>query len=189
MSASVLVPLSHRLALVRAERRAGPPSLKIDGLFGASGRTAADRVRAAIANSGFAFPRGEISVCVDSDDECVVGSDLAVALAVLLVDPAHKSVRRDGVVAVGSLQLSGALYPVEGPLVADLCGGAWVARIWDPVDRIPRPDEDAVLTIADVRDLLEAWEALHRLIDIEGRPDLRCDCCGGHDRPPPDATR
>jgi hypothetical protein len=186
MSVAVFVPLSHRLAEVRVERRAGPSSLDIAGLQDHSGRTAADRVRAAITNSGFAIPRGEISAVVDSNDEEVRGSDLAVALAVLLIDPAHRYVRRDGVVAVGSLQLDGALYPVEGPLVGDLCGGAWVARIWDPIDRVPTADDEAVLTIADVRDLLQAWEALHRFIEIENNPAGRCECCGpsGVRRPP-----
>jgi hypothetical protein len=51
---------------------------------------------------------------------------------------------------------------------------------------VPTPDDEAVLTIADVGDLLQAWEALHRFIEIENNPGARCECCGqsGVRRPP-----
>jgi predicted ATPase with chaperone activity len=104
MFAEVLVPGPCNLHVVRCVRRRGPPSISIDGLA----RTAADRIRAAITNSGFAVPAGHIDVTLDPGGEAGPEADLALALAMLLCDPTHEHMQRSGLVARGELALDGS---------------------------------------------------------------------------------
>ena len=65
------------------------------------------------------------------------------------------------------LGLNGALTRAEGPFVAGLHSGPAAGRIWRPDDRLPEPDDDAVLSIVDVEELAQAWEVFTFLVSIE----------------------
>lgn len=158
MHVVVLAPTPTRLVEVVALRRCGPPRWIM------SPRERRDRVRAAISNSGFAVPTGEVHV---GADERSPELDLAVALAVLLTDPSHEHLRRPGWIAWGGLRLDGGLLPVEESFVNDLPRGPCAGRIWEPEDRVPDPDEDAVMSIIDVSDLKQAWDAITFLAGAE----------------------
>ena len=159
MSATVLVPVRRSLATVTATRDSPVPS------FAIGNRATGDRVRAAIINAGFAVPTG--TVRVDAPD--AHGIDLAVALAVLLADPAHVHLRQPNLVAFGGLALDGTATPTDPPDIEDLPPGPWVARFWRPTDHIPEPGEDAVLTMTEVATLAIAWDVLVKLLEIERR--------------------
>lgn len=168
MPATVLVPSTLELHAVRATREPGPPSFAIHGLAPHRTRPAADRVRCGMLNAGLSFPTGAIDIVVEPPDvDALTGIDIALALAVLLVDPAHRSSRRRGLVAWGALRLDGSLAPGEATLVADLPSEPWVGRFWHPADEVPSPDDDAVISIVAVNDLVEAWEALLGLNEVE----------------------
>src|SRR5439155_19966757 len=158
MFATVVAPTEHKLVEVVTRRRPGPPSLVTDW------RARPDRVRAALQNQGFSLPNGRIEVEVPSPEP---GHDLAVALSILLADPSHKHMRRHGWIAWGVLGLGGALTRAEGPFVGALHSGPAAGRIWRPDDRLPEPDDDAVLSIVDVEELAQAWEVFTFLVSIE----------------------
>ncbi len=119
----------------------------------------ADRVRAAIANAGFAVPTGRLTSVTPIDGD-PAAFDLGLALGVLLSDPSHAHLRRDGWIAWGQLCLDGTLVPIESRLVNDLHCGPCVGRIWDPLDQIPQPEDDAVISLVDVADLKQAWDVI-----------------------------
>jgi hypothetical protein len=160
-TASVLCPTVDDLVCVTAYRLEKPPQL----LTGT--KESADRIRAAIANSGFALPTGELVVGADNWGPDIGLIDLAAALAILLTDPAHTHLRRDNLVAWGHLSLDGTLRPTQMPLVNNLPPSPCVGRFWDPIDGVPKLDDDVVLSVFDVADLQQAWDVIVGLTVIE----------------------
>jgi magnesium chelatase family protein len=103
---------------VEADSSAGTPGFAIIGLPDRALREAGDRVRAAIFNSGLAFPAGRLLVNLSPADVRKAGPafDLAIALALIAID---EQVDRDAlqpVVALGELALDGSLQSVNGIL-------------------------------------------------------------------------
>ncbi len=107
---------------VRVEVHAGPASkqsFSVVGLPDTAVREARDRVRAALASSGYAFPKRRIIANLAPADLPKAGSayDLPIALAVLAsageVEPAPAAV-----VAMGELALDGEVRPVRGGFAA-----------------------------------------------------------------------
>ena len=158
MKAAVVTPTERKLIEIIATRSPGPPSLEMDT------RERAQRVRAALSNQGFALPNGRIEVSIP---DASPGHDLAAALAVLLSDPAHKHMRRHGWLAWGVLGLNGTLARAEGPFVGGLHSGPAVGRIWRPDDRLPDPDDDAVISVIDVETIAQAWEVFTFFVGAE----------------------
>ena len=152
METVVISPTATELVKVCVVRSAGPPRWSI----GDRGRS--DRLRSAIANTGFSLPTGDISVSIGGPT--AEENDLAVALAILLCDPAHAHLRRRWWIAWGALRLDGGLEGANELLLNDLPAGPCAGRIWVPDDHVPSSDEDAVISLVDVEDLRQAWEVL-----------------------------
>ncbi len=96
----------------------GLPSLSIVGLPEMAVRESKDRVRGALINSGFAFPRRRITINLAPADLPKEGGrfDLPIALGILAASgqiPIHALEGRE---FIGELALSGALRPVKGVL-------------------------------------------------------------------------
>lgn len=161
MQTLVVAPTATRLIEICASRTSGPPRWSMDT------RQRCDRVRAALTNAEFSLPTGEVTVRVDGTEPNEHALDLPVALAVLLADPSHGHLRRMGWIAWGSLALDGSLEPADEALVNDLPAGPCVGRIWEPDDRIPDPDDDAVISLVDVTDLRQAWDVITFLAEAE----------------------
>ena len=107
------------LVEVEVDIRRGIPGLEIVGLPDSAVKEAKDRVRVAIRNSGFSFPRDRVLINLSPADVRKEGSgfDLPIALAIMtkageLPEPGFD------VLALGELQLSGRLRPVRGVLSA-----------------------------------------------------------------------
>jgi magnesium chelatase family protein len=103
---------------VEADAAAGTPSLSLIGLPDRSLHESKDRVRAALANSGFALPAGRLLVNLAPAQipKEGPGFDLAIALALLAYDgvvPPREAARY---VVMAELALDGALRPVPGVL-------------------------------------------------------------------------
>jgi len=103
---------------VEADSSAGTPNFSIIGLPDRALREACDRVRAAIFNSGLAYPAGKLLVNLSPADVRKAGPafDCAIALALLAMD---EQIDRDAVqtfIALGELALDGRLQPVNGIL-------------------------------------------------------------------------
>jgi magnesium chelatase family protein len=118
---AALFGLSVTPVTVEADISSGLPRFHIVGLPDAAVSEAKERVRAAIKNAGFSFPRTNVIVNLAPADTRKQGPayDLAIALAILgaqgtLARP--ESLER--VVVLGELSLDGAIRPVRGTLLA-----------------------------------------------------------------------
>jgi magnesium chelatase family protein len=103
---------------VETDAAAGTPSLSVIGLPDRSLHESKDRVRAALANSGFALPPGRLLVNLAPAQVPKEGPgfDLAIALALLAGDDALPARELCRYVAMAELALDGTLRPVPGVL-------------------------------------------------------------------------
>ncbi len=117
---ATLLGVEARPVHVEVDLAGGLPSFATVGLAEAAVRESRVRVQAAIANSGFSFPAGRITVNLAPAHlrKYGTGFDLPIALGVL----AAQGVFPPGVFAktlvLGELSLSGQVRPVMGALAA-----------------------------------------------------------------------
>jgi magnesium chelatase family protein len=115
--------LEAPLVSVEVHLANGLPSLSIVGLPEAAVKESKDRVRAALVNSGFAFPSDRrITVNLAPADLPKEGGrfDLAIALGILAASGQVPQARLADHEFIGELSLSGELRPVRGVLPAVL---------------------------------------------------------------------
>jgi len=100
----------------------GLPALNIVGLPETAVKESKDRVRSALLNAQFEFPRRRITVNLAPADLPKEGGrfDLAIALGILVASGQVPGDALDRHELLGELALSGALRPVEGALPAAL---------------------------------------------------------------------
>lgn len=105
------------LVEVEADVANGLPSFDVVGLPDAGVREARERVRAAVRNAGFEFPRRRLTVNLAPAGRRKQGAwfDLPIALSILAATGQLEG-SLDGDVAVGELSLDGSLRPVAGVL-------------------------------------------------------------------------
>jgi len=100
----------------------GLPTFGIVGLPATAVKESKDRVRAALANSGFDFPAGRITVNLSPADLPKEGCryDLPIALGILLASAQIEfaEILLEGCEFYGELGLTGELKPVKGVLLA-----------------------------------------------------------------------
>src|SRR5581483_743426 len=103
---------------VEADSAAGTPHFAIIGLPDRALGEARERVRAAIVNSGFAYPAGKLLVNLAPADVRKAGPafDLAIALALIGIDEQIDLRALRQYIALGELALDGKLRPVSGIL-------------------------------------------------------------------------
>lgn len=104
--------------LVETHLSPGLPAVNIVGLPEAAVRESRDRVRSAIATSGFEFPQRRITINLAPADLPKHGSrfDLAIALGILIASHQLGDIRCDGLEFAGELALDGSLRAVSGIL-------------------------------------------------------------------------
>ena len=112
------------LVRVEVHTAGGLPKLNIVGLPAAAVRESKDRVRSALANSGFEFPRGRITVNLAPADLPKDGGryDLAIAIGILLASGQLRARSDDvqGYEFISELALDGSLRTTHGVLPAAL---------------------------------------------------------------------
>ena len=117
-----LVGLAGHVVEVEADLSAGLPAVVLTGLPDTALNEARDRVRAAVVNSGQAWPNRRITVNLLPAALPKHGSAFDVAIAVALLAGAGELpiAPLDGVVLLGELGLDGAVRPIRGvlPMVA-----------------------------------------------------------------------
>ena len=103
---------------VEADSAPGAPNFTIIGLPDRALGEARERVRAAIINSGFAFPAGRLLVNLSPADVRKEGPgfDLSIALALMAIDEQVDRLALQSFVALGELALDGTLRGVQGTL-------------------------------------------------------------------------
>jgi magnesium chelatase family protein len=114
--------VSGRLVEVEADLSAGLPGLTFTGLPDVSVLESRDRIRAAVLNSGLAWPNKRITVALLPADVRKYGSvfDVALAMSVLAAAGDVPAESVSGVVWLAELGLDGRLRPVRGALPAVL---------------------------------------------------------------------
>ena len=118
LSAAV-IGLNCELVEVEADSINAIPKLIIVGLPDLAVQESKQRVRSAVKNSGFPWPRGQITVNLAPADLKKAGPayDLPIALAILIAGKhLHFSGDYDQAIFVGELALDGHLRPVSGIL-------------------------------------------------------------------------
>ncbi len=110
--------LRTRHVSVEVDVRRGLPAFTIVGLADAAVREARERVRAAILNSGYAFPAMRITANLAPGDVPKAGAalDLALACAVLAASGQLDRERLDRHALFGELALDGRVRPSRGTL-------------------------------------------------------------------------
>jgi magnesium chelatase family protein len=162
-----VVGISGHLVEVEADLANGIPAFTLVGLPDAALHEARDRVRAAIVNSGEAWPNRRITVGLFPATLPKSGSgfDVALAVAVLAAAAVVPAAALDERVLVGELALDGRVRPVRGVLPAVLAaveGGA--RRVVVPAANgaeaalVPGVTVEAVPDLATVLRLLRGEE-------------------------------
>jgi magnesium chelatase family protein len=115
--------LQAPLVQVEVNLGSGLPMFSIVGLPATAVRESKDRVRAALANSGFEFPAGRVTVNLAPADLPKEGGrfDLPIALGILLASGQLSRARTSRQEFYGELGLAGELKPVKGLLLAAAC--------------------------------------------------------------------
>ena len=118
--AVALIGLDGHLVEVEADLALGLPGLTVIGLPDAALAEARDRIRAAIVNSGEAWPQRRITLALSPASLPKRGSgfDLALAAAVLAANDVVPADSLHGRVLLGELGLDGRVRPVPGVLPA-----------------------------------------------------------------------
>jgi magnesium chelatase family protein len=127
-----LVGVEARDVTVEVDVTPGLPAFAVVGLPDAAVRESRERVRAAIQNSGFEFPRTRITASLAPADlrKAGPGFDLAIAAAVLVAHEQVPETALAGTALAAELALDGRLRPVPGALaMAERAGDAGVDRI------------------------------------------------------------
>jgi magnesium chelatase family protein len=135
----------------------GLPAFNVVGLPDASCREARDRVRAALASSGFSWPDQRVTVNLAPSELRKHGSglDLPIAMGLLVASGQLPATAVGDLGAVGELGLDGSLRPVAGviPLV-DALRSSWVVvpASCGPEAEVVRPGR--VRAVRDLRSLV-----------------------------------
>lgn len=110
--------VAARRVWVEADIRGGLPAFTVVGLADKAVREARERVRAALVNSGFAFPQKRITVNLAPASLRKIGPgfDLPLAVALLVASDQLDPDALAGTAVVGELSLSGDVRPVAGVL-------------------------------------------------------------------------
>jgi magnesium chelatase family protein len=112
--------LEARRVCVELDIRSGLPAFNIVGLPGTAVREARERVRAAVLNSDFTFPRQRVTANLAPAylEKTGPGFDLALACALLGASGQVETTRLERVVLFAELSLGGELRPCRGVLAA-----------------------------------------------------------------------
>ena len=152
-----VVGLEGRLVEVEVDIAQGLPAFAVVGLGDVAVQESRERVRAAIRNSGFAFPMKRVTVNLAPADLRKAGPsyDLPIAIGLLLTS-GQLVADLAGTVLIGELGLDGVLRHTDGVLpmvaVAKRCG---IKTIYVPHEDAPEASLVAGLTIIPVRTLAD----------------------------------
>jgi magnesium chelatase family protein len=157
-----LVGLAGHVVEVEADLANGLPALALSGLPDAALHEARDRVRAAIVNSGEAWPARRITINLLPATLHKHGSsfDVAIAMAVLAGAGELPPTGLAGVVLIGELGLDGSVRPIRGVLpMVHAASRAGLRRVI-----VPQGNSHEACLVPGVT--VRAADTLRRLIDF-----------------------
>ena len=146
-----IVGVEAREVRVEVDVRPGLPAFSLVGLPDAAVRESRERVRAALANSGFKFPQSRITANLAPANlpKAGPGFDLAIAAALLSASDQLSAQALEKMALAGELALDGSLRPTPGALpMAERARADGIERIAIPA---PSAAEAALanLVVAD----------------------------------------
>lgn len=152
----------------------GLPSFHIIGLGDTAVKEAADRVRGAVINSGFDYPRGKVTVNLSPAWIHKRGShyDLSMAIGLLTAQGEISQEAIEGKAFVGELALTGQVTGVKGilPMISGLVGQ--VKEIYLPEEN----SREGAITASGLGIKVIAVKNLKETVDmLTGR--VPADCC------------
>lgn len=142
----------------------GLPGFTVVGLPDASVRESRDRIRSAIRNSGFEFPKHRITVNLAPADVRKAGTSFDLPIALGLLAASGVIARRDvpDVLILGELSLDGGIQAARGVLpIAATARRQQVAGLLLPVANTSEAAVVTELHFFPVRSLVEAVAALN----------------------------
>jgi len=148
--------------IVETHIRGGLPGFSIVGLPETAVREARDRVKSAILNSGFSFPRVRVTVNLAPADIPKEGGrfDLGIAIGILCASKQLPGTKLAQLEILGELGLTGNVRPVRGALSAAIdanhCGRALIV----PQQNLEEASLLSKNTVYGVKNLLEACRIL-----------------------------
>ncbi|MFH1405296.1 MAG: YifB family Mg chelatase-like AAA ATPase [Patescibacteria group bacterium] len=118
ITSSTLFGINAQPVIVETDISPGLPAFNIVGLPDASVKESKERIRAAIKNSGFAFPRTRVTVNLAPADVKKQGPifDLPIALSILLAQGEFDRLSIENTIIIGELSLNGSVRPIVGTL-------------------------------------------------------------------------
>jgi magnesium chelatase family protein len=117
--------LEAPLVRVEVDVGSGLPAFSVVGLLETAVKESKDRVRAALANCGYEFPAGRVTVNLAPADLPKEGGrfDLAIAIGILAAAELLPAAPFDGVELYGELSLGGDVHATRGILPSALQAG------------------------------------------------------------------
>ena len=151
---------------VEMDLHRGMPGFHIVGLADTTIKESFGRIRPAILNSGYRFPREKVTVNLSPAGKPKEGShfDLPIALGVLLLDREQLSLEHAAF--FGELSLDGKINPVRGALPLALCARKSGAR--DIVLPMENCEEASVLDDVNIIPVSDLTQALSYVEDPQG---------------------
>ena len=136
----------------------GLPGLTIVGLPDTTVRESRERVRSAIRNAGFPFPRTRVTVSLAPADLKKVGAafDLPIALGILAASGALPFREEWPLIIAGGLSLDGAVPPMRGLLAVAAAAERSGAGLLFPETNLSEASILATIRLFPVRSLAEA---------------------------------
>lgn len=181
LKSATVLGVSSSIIDIEVDLKKGLPQQSIVGLPDTAVKEAKERVNAAIRNSGYTFPLGQLTINLAPADIKKEGSifDLAIAIGALIVSEQVKIKKNVGdYIFLGELALDGYIRPIHGVLaILENAREQGVHGIILPIDNYEEARLIPDMDIYPVRYLTEAvhiiagtWE--FRPADYEREKDL-----------------
>lgn len=155
------------LVTVEADVRRGIPAIDLIGLADGAMKESRERMKSAIKNSGFEFPKERVLISLSPADlkKESAGFDLALALAVLEASNRNESngidLNPEPILVMGELELSGALHSVKAVHAAvSTAISAGIRKCIVPSSNVAEALEVTGMKVFGATNLRDAFEAL-----------------------------
>lgn len=145
---------------VEGDANRGLPAFNIVGMANKTISESRERVRAALANSGFSFPTRKVTISLAPAELAKDGShlDLPIALAILVLSEQLLPQNITNMLFVGELALDGLIRPVRGIInIVEAAKQAGYTEIYLPKDNLPQAALIHGIKIFGVSNLLELF--------------------------------
>lgn len=164
-----VIGLEGEIVKVEVDTGRGLPTFTLVGLPDAAVKEAAERVRAAIKNSGLTMPGGRITVNLAPADLRKAGPsyDLPIALGVLAAASEIPPDTLESALVVGELGLDGSVRHIRGVIsIAALARERQFARLFVPAEDAAEAALIPGLDIVPVNSLADLVNHLHGVAPI-----------------------